>query len=335
MQAPTPADPWLSILVPVYNVAPYLRGFLHGLAAQLDDGVEVLLREDGSTDGSAALAAELAAADPAHLRLLPAPHNQGVSAARNALLEAARGRWCWFLDADDELSDGVLPRLRALLHAADAPDLVFVDYRVLREREKLKHRLRGERHRPGFAGPAGVRVEGGLELLEGQLVTGNVFCWTVVARRALWVDGPRFPEGQVFEDMATMPRLVMRACSGVAVGEPWVAYRRRDDSLSATLSAAKIADLTAALRGLRTELLQRWPDAPGSVRFAVMHQAARNLVAAMRHADRLPAGQGAPLRRRCREDFLAAAGEDLPLLWRQYRRRGWWARIWALRAALR
>ncbi|MFO1327372.1 MAG: glycosyltransferase [Rubrivivax sp.] len=329
------AEPWLSVLIPVYNVEPYLRDCVDSVLSQADQGVEVLLLDDRSTDGSAALMQQLAAAAP-RLRLLAHERNRGLSAARNTLMQAARGRHLWFLDSDDMLEPGTLAPVRQQLQRVDAPDLLFVDYRVWRQRPALKHRLRGEFHRRSFVGPTRQLLGGGPAALEGALASGNQFAWAHVSARRLWADATlRFPEGRSFEDMATTPRLVLRAASVLHLDHVAVRYRRRDDSLSALMSAAKVADLSAALRGFRTELLQRWPDAPPATRFAVAHQCARNLVAAVRHARRLPPGEGAALLPRLREDFRAAVGDDLPLLLRQYRRRGWWARSWALQRALR
>lgn len=331
---PASAAPWLSVLVPVHNVAPYLEECIGSLLAQADGGVELVLLDDASSDGSLALAQALAARDPARVRVLHTGTNAGVAVARNRLLDEARGRWLWFVDGDDSVEPGVLPRLHA--HALDpqAPELLLLDYRVRRSRPSLKHRLRGEHHRAAFAGRPGAERAGGTALLEGVLASGNVFCWTVVAQRSLWQRGPRFVPGRVFEDMATMPRLLLRAHSAAHLAVPAIAYRRRDDSLSGVMSAAKVADLGAALCGLRDELLQLHPGAGAGTRFAVAHQAARNLVAAVRHARRLPADEAAALLPRCRADFRAAVGPDLPLLWSTYRRRGWWARAFALRRAL-
>lgn len=327
-------QPWLSVLVPVYNVAPYLESMIDSVLCQADPGVEFHLLDDASTDGSLAIAQDLSRREPDRVHVHAFDRNRGVSEVRNALLGHARGDWVWFLDGDDLLEPAVLPRLRQQLSGADAPDMLLLDFRIQRPRPMLKHRLRGEHHKAAYAGPAQPRIDGGLRVLEGVLASGHVFCWTVVARRGLWQAGPRFPPGRVFEDMATMPLLLLQAGSARHLAEPFVRYRRRDDSLSARLGPAQVADLSAALVGLRQAMLQRWPDPPRSARMAVAHQCARNFVAAVRHGSRLPAAEAGPLLARCRADFRAAVGDDLPLLWRHYLRQGWWARAWSLRRAL-
>lgn len=91
-----------SIIVPVYNVAPYLRECLDSVLAQTCADWECICVDDGSTDGSGMILDEYAKRDErfrvVHLR------NAGVSAARNQGLESAAGAWVVFLDGDDVLA---------------------------------------------------------------------------------------------------------------------------------------------------------------------------------------------------------------------------------------
>lgn len=330
-----PGAPWLSVLVPVWNVAPYLRQCVDSVMAQADAGVELLLLDDASSDDSPALMRALQAQWGERVRLLFHQRNLGIGCTRNDLISQARGEHLWFVDSDDWLAPGVLPRLRALLIREPHLDLVFCDYAVVRPRPHWKHRLRGEGHKPGFAGPSRQRVEGLARVLQATLVTGNVFVWTHISRRALWADGLRFPEGGSFEDMATVPRLLLRARSAWHVAEPWLMYRRRDDSITALMSSAKVRDLSRALAGVREDLLARWPAAPEPVRFMLAHQAARNFLAALRHAQRLPRDEAQALAPRIAADFAAAVGDDLALLQRGYLTRGWFVRALRLLKARR
>ena len=117
-----PAAPWLSILVPVYNVQDYLQACLASVVEQVAQlplaeeggaGVEVLVLDDCSTDGSRALMEQLAQRWPGRLTLMRHAVNQGLSAARNTMIDAARGEYLWFLDSDDKLLPGALRLRRA------------------------------------------------------------------------------------------------------------------------------------------------------------------------------------------------------------------------------
>ena len=91
--------PKFSIIIPVYNVAPYLRECLDSVLAQTFTDWEAICVDDGSTDGSGAILDEYAAKD-SRFRVTHQA-NAGVSAARNAALDVADGEWVMFLDADD------------------------------------------------------------------------------------------------------------------------------------------------------------------------------------------------------------------------------------------
>ena len=91
--------PFFSIVIPVYNVAPYLRECLDSVLAQTFSDWEAICVDDGSTDGSGAILDEYAARD-SRFRVVHQP-NAGVSAARNRALDAAVGEYVTFLDGDD------------------------------------------------------------------------------------------------------------------------------------------------------------------------------------------------------------------------------------------
>lgn len=92
--------PFFSIIVPVYNVAPYLRECLDSVLAQTFTDWECLCVDDGSTDESGAILDEYAQKDPRFRVFHQA--NAGVSAARNLALDNVRGEWFLFLDGDDK-----------------------------------------------------------------------------------------------------------------------------------------------------------------------------------------------------------------------------------------
>jgi teichuronic acid biosynthesis glycosyltransferase TuaG len=97
---PGPAAPLVSVITPVWNAAATLAATIASVRAQSLPAWEMLLVDDGSTDGSAALIALAGAADP-RIRGLTTGRNGGAGAARNLAIRAARGRYIAFLDADD------------------------------------------------------------------------------------------------------------------------------------------------------------------------------------------------------------------------------------------
>ena len=100
--------PFFSIIIPVYNVAPYLRECLDSVLAQTFTDWEAICVDDGSTDGSGAILDEYAAKD-SRFRVFH-QSNAGVSAARNRGLDEAKGEWIWFVDSDDKIKPYALER---------------------------------------------------------------------------------------------------------------------------------------------------------------------------------------------------------------------------------
>ena len=323
---------WLSILVPVYNVEPYLEECLASVVQQLPQGggVQVLVLDDCSTDASWALMQSLSERWPGRLQLLQHARNGGLSAARNTMIDAAAGDYLWFLDSDDKLLPGAIAGLQAIVRQ-HAPDVVLCDFQVWHERVRLKHRLRGEGHRRSFDGPARQLVRDRARLMAGMLITGELHAWSKISRRVLWghdAAGVRFPVGRYFEDMATMPLMALRADSFFYAPSPWVAYRQRGSSILATMSLPKALDQSAALLPLAQALQGRPELQHAGLRLALAHQAARSLAGAMRHVcqGRDACDQPSVLAERLRQNFRAASPLTPEELARAYLRRGWWLR---------
>ena len=92
-------SPAISVIIPVYNVESWLRRAVGSLQNQTCTSYEILLVDDGSTDGSGALCDKLAD-DDVRIRVIH-QENQGAAAARNAAIEIARGDYLYFMDGDD------------------------------------------------------------------------------------------------------------------------------------------------------------------------------------------------------------------------------------------
>lgn len=116
------AAPSISIIVPVYNVQDYLTECLYSLVKQtFSDAFEILLIDDCSTDNSKQLCEDFVAANPTLAKLICLPKNQGVAVARNTGIDAARGAYFTFVDADDLLAQNALQNLynAAISYQAD------------------------------------------------------------------------------------------------------------------------------------------------------------------------------------------------------------------------
>ena len=138
--------------------------------------------------------------------------------------------------------------------------------------------------------------------------------------------------------MMTMPQMALRCSSFYYHPQPWVAYRQRANSILASMTPAKAADQSAALWPLAQAVQALQDDAlrnDGRLQFAWAHQAARNLIGALRFLDRqrdMPPAQRQALAQQFLADFGRISPLSLPALRQAYVRRGWVLRAWKLRS---
>lgn len=115
----------VSIVIPIFNSAPYLSGCLASVSKQTIGDWEAILIDDASTDESAQIAASYCKQDQ-RFCLLQQPHNMGQSAARNLGMQHIKGEYLLFLDSDDRLSSDYIEQM--LSHIGDA-DLLQTGYK--------------------------------------------------------------------------------------------------------------------------------------------------------------------------------------------------------------
>ena len=119
---------FLSLIIPVYNAEKYVAESLDSLLNQdlSSDEYEIICVNDGSRDGSLAVLQTYAEKHP-NIRIID-KENGGVTTARNAGLEAAKGDFIWFFDADDLAKDHILGKLKAMIPESGCDRIVFGAY---------------------------------------------------------------------------------------------------------------------------------------------------------------------------------------------------------------
>lgn len=277
---------WLSILIPVYNVEDYVAECLASIVAQADERIEIIALDDCSTDNSKKIIYNFSAKSSTPIHILNHDYNQGLSAARNSMLEVAQGDYVWFVDSDDLLDAGAIQQLKTIVDA-HSPDLVMCDFRVLRERQTLKHKWRGENHRTSFVGESNKLLNNSTALFYGLYKKGELHTWSKISKRSLWGDDLRFPVGRYMEDMVTTPRLALRVKTFYYCPHVWVAYRQRAGSILTTPSTQKIDDSAAGCAGVLEAWLTQHPTLSSSIRLAFSHYCARTHYVVMRDLQRL------------------------------------------------
>lgn len=120
----------ISIIIPVYNVALYLRQCIESIINQ-EGNIEIILVDDGSPDECPAICDEYAKIDN-RIRVVH-KHNGGVSSARNAGLDIARGEWIWFIDGDDYIEQNSLETIINAINQNQSLDLIQMGMKYLSE----------------------------------------------------------------------------------------------------------------------------------------------------------------------------------------------------------
>lgn len=216
--------PLVTIVVPVYNIAANIQSCARSLAEQTHQNIEVVLVDDGSTDGSERICRDIVEGD-SRFRLLSKP-NGGLSSARNAGVREAHGDLLMFVDGDDILSPDAVTRLvRALaeedVDMAIGPMRKITTYDVSRLCGPDDEEYRVE------------RLNGPRELLISMLY-GNQFdvsgC-SKLARRSFW-ETHRFPEGRYYEDLRSMGATIRDLRAAAVVGGPVYGYFMRAGSIT-------------------------------------------------------------------------------------------------------
>ena len=229
-----------SVVIPVYNVKDYLEKCVDSVLAQDCGDYEIILVDDGSTDGvSPELCDRYALASPDRIRVIH-QKNQGLGGARNTGLEAARGEYLFFVDSDDRIVPHALSYLEGQIRQTHADMYLF---RLFYDRD-------------GVLTPADpLRVPTDVVLHPAQcpeLLLESPSASVRVCRRSLFLEGQiRFPAGIWYEDLATTPKCLLHARSVVALPEPLYCYLLRDGSIMRNANLKRNLEILDVLGSVR------------------------------------------------------------------------------------
>ena len=229
-----PSAPALSVIVPVYNVEPYLARCLDSVLAQTERDIEVVCVDDGSTDGSHAILARYAAAD-GRIRVVT-QENKGLSGARNSGLDVARGRYVMFVDSDDWIPPYAAEGFLKVASESGAPVVVSESYAV--------DSLEG----PSPSGFAWTLERPALKRLVGRRKMQSS-AWNKLYRADV-LAGRRFIEGIYFEDWPFVTELFGDIEAFALVRVPMYVYCKNGDAASIVRSPFTVKKADSYMRGI-------------------------------------------------------------------------------------
>lgn len=239
----------LSIIIPVYNVRQWLEETVNSVLNQTFRDFELILVDDGATDGSGKLCDRLALADN-RVRVIH-QENAGVSAARNAGLDAAKGEYIGWVDSDDIIEADMFQRLILLAESHNA-DIV-----------QCQHDRACELNGSGRSDT--VNIMNGADFVrrmftkKGGVYTNQVALWSKIYRKALWED-IRFPVGMVYEDEMQTYKVCLKATKIIETEDVLYHYVKRENSIITGESHKKLLDKQRALADRLSYLPHKLPD---------------------------------------------------------------------------
>lgn len=128
---------FLSVIIPVYNVKPYLEKCINSVIRQSFNDIEIIIVDDASTDGSDEICEKYANSRYINCTVIHHQNNQGLSAARNTGLQASCGKYIYFLDSDDYIDTILFEKIHNALLLRQA-DVVGFDAQVLINGQKIE-----------------------------------------------------------------------------------------------------------------------------------------------------------------------------------------------------
>lgn len=249
--------PRISVIVPVYNVEPYLNQCVASITAQTYQNLEIILVDDGSPDRCGAMCDDYARRD-ARIRVIHKP-NGGLSDARNAGMDIAAGRYIGFVDSDD------------YIHA----EMLEVLYR-LAEQEQAEISVCGVWDcyegscTPQYAGEQEQfccdSVEAMRLTLRGGKMPGCI--WNKLIRRDI-LEGLRFRTGKTYEDAFFTPELFFRAKRIAVTTQPLYYYWHREGSITAEAFRTRSMDVIEAYQYTYAYLQEKCPKLLPEAEFRV------------------------------------------------------------------
>jgi len=223
-------DPAISVVVPVYNVEAYLRPCLDSIEQQTFRDFEVILINDGSTDGCLSILREYTSRNSNFL--LIDQQNKGLGEVRNVGMRYAQGKYIAFVDSDDILREDYLERMYNEIVKQDA-DIVCCEYKFQME-NGFRFRI--------YPGVHAVSSEKRAIARLMRDVTLHHFSWNKLYKRSLFLEHDiRFPS-MCFEDIATTSRIFYYAKKIAFIPQPLYYYVQRGSSIMHNITYKRLQE---------------------------------------------------------------------------------------------
>ena len=259
-------EPLVSVIVPVYNGQDYLADCIDSIENQTYGNLEVIIINDGSTDGTAKVCDSLQASYE-NVRVLTMD-DRGVSAARNAGIEELTGELVTFVDADDRLRPEMLQTLYDCMTEteSDIAGCRFFAWSSEAEWEQMMRLRASQTDCVGSdASVEQVKIYDAQTYLQEELLCGNSRCWSKLYRRQI-VEKVRFTEGlTIGEDMLFLVKMLPFVARIAEVGYAGYGYYQNPAGAINREFTPRYMDQITCWKLARQEIRHRNPDLDSQV----------------------------------------------------------------------
>lgn len=226
----------ISVIVPVYNVKNYLNRCVKSVLNQTYSNLEIILVDDGSSDGSEVLCDDLAKAD-SRIMVIHKP-NGGAADAKNIGTAAANGSWIIYVDSDDWIHPHLIEILVNTV-IENGTEIALCNFNKYTHYAPLDFDVKENLN---------IEILSSKEALR-KLYTNDAFItpWAILLRRELALRYP-YPKGRIHEDDATTYKYFSDSTTVSWIDEPLYAYFVRDDSVMGQSFSLKKIDCLTAIR---------------------------------------------------------------------------------------
>ncbi|WP_275150309.1 glycosyltransferase family 2 protein [Citrobacter freundii] len=227
----------LSVIIPCYNCQDYIYECLQSVCSQVDDSVEVIVINDGSTDNSLKKIESFIKQSSRTVKVI-SQDNQGISIARNNGIEASSGKYIALLDGDDLWAPSFWGKIRPIIESNEI-DLIEFNIKVFYEYDnKMKI--------PSITSSDGHFKINSISDLRETFQKSQWYAWARVYKKDLFNE-LRFPTGRRYEDVALLPKIYLSAKEIHRITDELVLYRIRQGSITNSTTSMDIDDIIYAL----------------------------------------------------------------------------------------
>lgn len=225
----------ISIIIPCYNVELYVEACLLSVLQQMNENVEIIIVNDGSTDGTKNIIDYMVSNYSRNVIVIH-QENAGLSIARNVGLEIAKGDYVAFLDGDDIFEPNYIKEVLGIIES-HSPDIIEIDaYRFSSQSRELYNICSFVKEK---------KIHSILEL-QPVFNLSKWFAWGRIYSRNIF-EGEVFEQGKRYEDIMFTPFLYLKAKSIYSLNKQLLGYRYNPDSITKKIKKSDFEDIIYAI----------------------------------------------------------------------------------------